>query len=132
MNLTRRWLALFVCHSIAMLAARSVFAQADQPIYTDALTNGWQSYGWATLDYANTSPVHSGTHSISVSETNYGALYLAHSAFSTGAYTNLTFWLNGGPTGGQHLKVQAHVNGSAQNDFYLPTLSSNTWQQFTI
>ena len=29
-----------------------------------ALQNGWGNYGWATLNYANTSPVHSGANSI--------------------------------------------------------------------
>ena len=29
------------------------------------------------------------------------------------SYTNLTFWINGGATGGQQLKVQGHANGIA-------------------
>ena len=35
-------------------------------IYDDALENGWENWGWATLNYTNTSPVHSGSDSISV------------------------------------------------------------------
>ena len=58
-------------------------ALADQIIYDDALVNGWQDYGWATLNYANTSPVHSGTYSISVTAGAYEALYLHHAPFAT-------------------------------------------------
>ena len=47
-------------------------------------------------------------------------------------YTNLTFWINGGATGGQQLKVQGHAYANAQRVFNLPTLVANTWQQFTI
>ena len=41
-------------------------ARADQIIYDNALENGWQNWGWATLNYANPSPVHSGSDSVSV------------------------------------------------------------------
>ena len=34
-----------------------VRAQTDQTAYDDALQNGWVSYGWATLNYANTGTV---------------------------------------------------------------------------
>src|SRR5947208_5014370 len=87
--------------------AQSSFGQVDQSIYADSLLNGWQNYGWATLNYSNPSPVHSGTASISVNATAYQALYLHHEAFDTGLYTNLTFWIHRGSTGGPLLKVQA-------------------------
>ena len=50
----------------AMQALAVVRAQAlpDLPVYGDALESGFQDWGWATRDLANTSPVHSGTHSI--------------------------------------------------------------------
>src|SRR5947207_15606777 len=117
MNFTRHSLRLTVYLSMtlafAIVAAGNAFAQADQPIYTDSLTNGWQDYSWALHNLANTSPVHSGTRSVSVTASNYTGFYLGHAQFGTGPYTNLTFWINGGSTGGQHLKVQAHVNGNA-------------------
>ena len=43
-----------------LLLAVSASAQSDQTVYDNALENGWQSYGWATLDYGNTNPVHGG------------------------------------------------------------------------
>jgi len=43
-----------------------LFGQTDQQIYTDSLQNGWQNWGWATLNYSNSNPVHSGGNSIAV------------------------------------------------------------------
>src|SRR5580704_7886428 len=95
---------------LPLLAVATVALSQNQIIYDDALENGWQQWDWTgtTVNLANTSPVHSGSHSLSVtfSNANYGALYLeAGASFNTSAYTNLTFWINGGATGGQLLQV---------------------------
>jgi hypothetical protein len=112
----------------------SFTVQADQIVYDDALENGWQDWGWASINYNNTSTVHSGSQSISVTITNSSsqAIYIAHPAFAASLYTNLTFWINGGATGGQQLKVQGHANGIALASTNLPVLAANTWQQFII
>jgi hypothetical protein len=88
---------------LVLVAAARVFAQTDQQIYTDSLQNGWQNWGWATLNYNNTSPVHSGSASIAVTiATNtYQAVYIAHIAFDSTPYSALSFWINGGTAGGQ-------------------------------
>ena len=48
-------------------------------------------------------------------------------------YTNLTFWLNGGATGGQNISVQGELNGSSSG---LPSVSvtvpTNSWKQVII
>jgi Beta xylosidase C-terminal Concanavalin A-like domain len=48
-------------------------------------------------------------------------------------YTNLTFWINGGATGGQNISVYGELNGSSSG---LPTVSvpapTNSWKQVTI
>src|ERR1035437_8012914 len=126
-----KWLVLL----FTLLAGLHVVSvQADQIIYDDALQNGWADWGWATINYNNISPVHSGSKSVSVTITTntFQAIYIAHTAFDSSPYTNLVFWINGGPTGGQQLKVQGHANGSPQASTNLPTLAANTWQQFTI
>ncbi len=108
--------------------------RADQIVFDDALKNGWQDWGWALINYSNTSPVHTGSKSISVTITNSTsqAIYLAHPAFDASLFTNLTFWINGGATGGQQLKVQGHANGIPLAPTNLPALAANTWQQFII
>ena len=114
-------------------SAVNLCAQTDQPIYTDSLQNGWQDWGWATLNYANISPVHTGSDSISVTFTaNYQGIYIAHTAFDSSSYGNLTFWINGGSAGGQQLLVQGHAGGMQQATVNLAPLSANTWQQITV
>ena len=122
---------------LALSAVRTVRGQTlpagSQSIYDDALENGWQNYGWATLNYANTSPVHgsSGT-SIRVDAGAYQALYLHHDSFDATPYASLTFWIHGGTVGGQTLQLQAHVNGNALPAVVIPTPQANTWQQVTL
>ncbi len=112
----------------------SASAQTDQSVYTDSLQNGWVNYSWATVNFSATTPVHSGSDSISVLclSNNFQALYLHHTAFDSSLYTNLTFWINGGSSGGQPLKVQATLGGAAQTQYFLSTLASNSWQQISI
>jgi DNA-binding CsgD family transcriptional regulator len=49
-----------------ILLARDGPAQAPLPVYADYLVNGFQDWGWATRNYVNTSPVHSGACSVAV------------------------------------------------------------------
>ena len=107
-------------------------AQPGQAIYTDALVNGWQNWGWATLNFNNVAPVHSGSASISISAAAWQAIYLHHDAFASSAYTNLAFWIHGGPGGGQRLQVQAMLSGTAQLPVQLAPLPANAWQQITL
>jgi hypothetical protein len=115
------------------VAVTSSLAQ-DQTIYTDSLQNGWMDYGWATINYNNTSPVHSGSESVAVTIANstWQALYIAHAAFNCSTYSNLTFWINGGTSGGQQLQVVGHAGNAVQLSTNLPALAANAWQQYSI
>jgi alpha-L-arabinofuranosidase len=128
----RAWLpilaALLCCLALPAIAR----AQTADLVYTDALINGWENYSWATVNFSNTSPVQSGTDSISVTAGPYQALYLHQTAFNSSIYANLVFWINGGSSGGQLLQVQATLNGSAQTVVTLPALAANTWQEISI
>ncbi len=108
-------------------------AATDQTIYADSLQNGWMDYGWTTINYNNTSPVHSGSKSIAVTIAGaWHAIYIAHADFNSSPYTNLTFWIHGGASGGQRLKVQGHYSTNAGPDVVLPPLTANTWQPITV
>ena len=124
------WLGWMLGYLLVM--APSAWAQTDQLIYTDSLVNGWQDWSWATVSLANGSPVHSGTHSASVNADAWEAIYLHHDAFDTSVYTGLVFWIHGGATGGQLLKVEALLDGTLQAEVDLPPLPANTWQQVTV
>ena len=108
-------------------------AQANLPIYTDNLVNGFQNWSWATVNLQNSSPLHSGSYSISVTDNgNSQALYLEHPDFNTSPYTSLSFWINGGSAGGQQLQVWGYLDGTNQVAYPLGALQANTWQQITI
>lgn len=106
-----------------------LLVSASQPIYTDTLQNGWLDWSWATVNPANTSPVHGGVNSISVTSAGWEALYLAHAAQDTAAFTHLSFWIHGGKVAGQSILVQASRNGQMLPGVTLATLTPNTWRQ---
>ncbi len=120
--------------SLCALVAASLAGpvRADQALYTDSLQNGWVNYSWASVSFTATSPVHTGADSISVQSGPYQALYLHHAAQAAAPFTALTFWINGGPTGGQRLQVQATLNGNPQPAYALPVPQANTWTQVTV
>lgn len=112
---------------------------ADQIIYDDALENGWQNWGWAELNYANTSPVESGSDSISVAITNaWEGIQIWHSDQDSTPYGSINFWLNGGPGGGQRLQVYGLLDeNGAQNyatspRYQLAPLPANGWQLYSV
>jgi alpha-L-arabinofuranosidase len=120
--------------AVLAIATRS-HAQANLSIYTDHLVNGFQDWSYnSSRNFNNTSPVHSGADSISVTITaDYGALLLEQNiAFSSQPYTNLTFWINGGPTGGQNVQVYATLGHASRPAVSLPLLAANTWQPITL
>src|SRR6266576_4347033 len=96
-----RNILLLAVSSLAFLLCGAVSAQVPLQIYTDHLVNGFQDWSWGTRNVTNTSPVHSGVNSASLSGTAWNvALSLNHSGFDTSPYSSLNFWANGG-SGGQ-------------------------------
>ena len=121
--------------SFCTLLAAAAFAapvHADQSLYGDTLQNGWSNWSWAATNLASTSPVHSGGDAIAVQSGAYQALYLHHDPQTATGFTALNFWINGGPTGGQKLQVQATLGGSPQAAYALPAVAANTWTLVTI
>jgi hypothetical protein len=105
---------------------------ADLPIYTDSLLQGWENWSWATVNLSAGAPVHSGTASISVSATNFQALYLHHSPLDGSQYSSIDLWINGGSTGGQPLQAQATRNGVAGPAVILAPPPVGSWQEVII
>ena len=120
---------------LALSATIRIFAQSSLPIYTDTLVNGWTDGSYnCTRSFANTSPVHSGSDSISATVTSaYGGIQLNHSGMTNTAYTSISFWLNGGASGGQQLQMYGTLNNVAQSARYnVSTPPVNTWQQYIV
>jgi hypothetical protein len=130
----RVWRRAGAFFAIFIVLGFRVFGQTDQQIYTDSLQNGWQDWGWATLNYNNASPVHSGSKSVAVTiaDNSYQAIYIAHNAFDSTPYASISFWVNGGPTGGQQLQIQAILGTAAQTAVKLPLLATNSWQKINV
>jgi alpha-L-arabinofuranosidase len=101
-------------------------AQADLPVYTDSLQNGWQDWGWAPRDYASTAVVHSGTQSIAVTPGAWEAVQIGYGTFDTTGYSKLAFWINGG-VGGQTLGVAVKLGDVEQPTVPIDPLPANTW-----
>jgi hypothetical protein len=113
--------------------AFSVLANDDQLIYSDMLNNGWANWGYnATLVFNNSAPVHSGTNSIKATMPSWSRIWLVHDPIDTSLYTNFTFWVNGGTSGGQRLQVAASTNGVDGTWVNIGPLAANTWQQITV
>ena len=106
--------------------------QAPLPLYTDHLVNGFQDWSWAPHNLYNTSPVHSGSNSISVSATAWEALSFEQTDFDATLYSSLVFWGHGGSGGGQVLQVSAVFGTSTGPGYTLPALAANTWKECVI
>ncbi len=109
--------------------AQNSWAQSSMPVYTDRLVNGFQDWSWAPHNLSDTSPVHSGSNSISVTASAWQALSFWHSDLNAAAFTNISFWINGGTGGGQRLQLYAEYGtNTGRPAFQLPMLPANTWQ----
>ena len=134
-----RWGCGIYVAILLFLRALNGAGQTNQIVYDDALENGWQNWGYATINYTNTAPVHSGTDSVSVTIASpWEGIQIWHPDQSSAPYSSVSFWLNGGPNGGQKLQVYGLSdlggtnNFSDNSRFLLPPLPVNSWQQFTV
>jgi hypothetical protein len=101
-------------------------------VYADALENGWENWSWASVSLSNPAPVNSGTSSIAVTASPYSALSFHHGAIETQLFSSVTFWINGGPSGGQLLAVRAVLGDGPHPGVTIGPLAANTWQQVVI
>ena len=102
-----------------------------QTIYAGSFQNNWQYWGWAQAEAPCPTPALSAS-SLRVQEGAWQAVYLHHTALPTTAGQTLSFWINGGPTGGQKLSVAALRSNVTQAVVALTPLKANTWQQVQI
>jgi hypothetical protein len=123
------WLPILVI-AVAIVNLR---AQMPLKIYTDKTVNGFHDSGFASRNLSNTSPVHSGSFSISVTATNNQAVSFGQKGIDSSPYENFIFWANGGSAGGQLLQVYATIGCTDQPPYSaLTVLPPGKWEQFTI
>lgn len=124
--------ALAVCVSAGLLAPMNVSAQAPTLVYSDLLLNGFQDWSWGTRSLTSTSPVHTGSKSISASLGAWQAISFYHSDLNGNAYSSLSFWANGGTNGGQRLQVYAEYGTNHGPAVSIPALPAKTWTQIVV
>jgi hypothetical protein len=107
---------------------------ADLVVYGDALASGWENWSWnTTVNFANTSPVQSGTNSIAATYTaGWAGLSLrAPGPVNTSGYSGITFWVYGasgsGPVG---FNIQT-TDGGAASPGVTFTPPAGQWTQYT-
>jgi len=89
---------------------RFIKVRAPIVIYDDGFNPDWDNWGWnCEIDYDNTNPVYSGSKSMAVTISNWGAFWPNKRAGFVDAsqYTHLVFYIHGGEAGGQDLNIGA-------------------------
>ena len=111
------------------------FANDDMLIFSGVTpincNNGWQDWGWVP-HYITNNPTWNGNYTMTFAASGgYQAWYLEHDQINTAIYNSISFWLNGGATGGQTVGLQAQ-QGSVWGPQLQVTAPTNSWKQFTF
>jgi hypothetical protein len=107
-------------------------AQTNLSIYSDELDSGFQNWSWGSNNFSSTSPVYSGAYAISFNAPVWDAISFWHQDFNPAPYTNLTFWADGGPAGGQVVQIYLQYGTNSGRAYQLPPLPANSWRQFNL
>lgn len=106
-------------------------ATADLLVYDDALQNSFQDWSWAPHSLTNTSPVYSGTQSISASyAANYDGLWFVKDpgpAIDLTNYVSLQFAIHGGTAGGQQLSIKVGDQTGSSTTYPTAAVSLNDY-----
>ena len=115
-----------------LVAVLPVLANDDMQIYSDQFNNGWGDWPWMP-NYPTNNPIHSGSNSMAlVPSGQWQAWWLkSDTTVDTTIYTNVSFWLNGGATGGQAVGINAELDDSELPGIWV-TAPTNSWKQVTI
>lgn len=107
-------------------------------VYADAVGEGFTDYGWAQHSLDESDTVRSGDHAIRFEADGDGALYFYADRFvSVKEYEKLRFYVNGGETGGQALKVTFTQGGQPVRELplsevLLDGIPAGEWAEVTI
>ena len=102
-------------------------------IYADETINDWKNWSWdTTVDFASTAPVIDGATSMAVTyDQAWAGLYLhINEQISGSAYDTLQFWIHGGKTGGQKVRLSlTDGENQALNAGITVSTAPNQWTQ---
>jgi peptidoglycan/xylan/chitin deacetylase (PgdA/CDA1 family) len=101
----RRVSVVTVSDGVARSQQQRTALSVNTVIFDDAMRNGFANWSYGTNSLNETATVRSGSRSISFSPQAYQGLLFHTVPVSSGAYRMLEFWISGGTTGGQRVKV---------------------------
>ncbi|HKW30535.1 MAG TPA: alpha-L-arabinofuranosidase [Verrucomicrobiae bacterium] len=118
--------------------ASPALANDDMSIFSGVTqlseNNGWGDWGWVP-HYITNSPAWNGHYTMVIAASGGNqAWYIHHDLIDTTIYSSISFWLNGGSSGGQAVGLQAQP-GSDSGPWgprINVTAPTNSWQQFTF
>lgn len=123
-------------HELLRLLGHKTKLQDKLAIFSITRKLGWEIWSWdCDLDEKATEYVHSGSHSIGVKLRGYGGLALAfRSGVDTTGYKNLEFYINGGDSGRQKLKVYVNdkLGNGVRKQVTLDKLVRRKWKLVSI
>jgi hypothetical protein len=100
-------------------------------IYGDSLATGWMNWSWSsTVNLNYTNRFKAGAASAAIQYNGAWAGFYLHTdrAVSTAGYSKLSFWVHGGSTGGQPIKLYVRDgSGKTSGEVLLPRPVANTW-----
>lgn len=127
---------------LLVMTAADACAQNALDLYADGLNPAFQDWSWAAAaDYslANATPVQGGGSSIRFLPRNWGGLLFADpvNSYDAADYASLTFWIHGGSSGGQSLRLGLLNGTTALADVDVATYATGgivaaTWHQVTL
>ncbi|HEV2456713.1 MAG TPA: alpha-L-arabinofuranosidase [Verrucomicrobiae bacterium] len=136
-RLYKKFAKVLLLGAIVAVTALPMFgsepASDDYLIYTIQLNNGWaDDYSYAPY-YLTNNPNFDGSNSIACAFTSWQALWFTHDPINTTIYNNVSFWLNGGPAGGQNLNFYAQTGPNfTDGNAVSVTAPAGAWTEYTI
>lgn len=128
-------LLALVCLPVCPIMAGTV----TLPVYDDSLQSGFADWSWCTRNLAQTAIVHGGTAAISMEPDNWAGIYFHRDAgIDLSVYHTLEFWIHGGASGGQNLRLALIRGGQEAASVSLATvlpggaLPGGQWAQVQI
>lgn len=113
-------------------------------VYDDALQNGFQDYSYGGLatdfNFNSTAQLHGGFKSIAYIGRDFNALCVAHPTqdFTTVQRPVVRFWVHGGASGGQQLRIYLQHNdvivAQAELDSYISggSIAAGQWREVVV
>src|ERR1017187_7136416 len=119
--------------SMLLMSTLAACASDDMLIFSGRFNNGWgDNWSWMPR-YPTNNPVYTRSNSMAlVPSGQWQAWWLKSGAnLDTTIYTSVSFWLNGGATGGQSISVSGELDGSGLGSVSV-TAPANSWKLVTI